>query len=152
MRFINTKIHGVLDYLFGVILLIAPWIFGFSSNITAMWISISCGIGILVYSEITRYELSHWKLMPINVHLWFDGILGLLLLSAPWFFGFAKEVVTPFVLLGMIAIVVPLLSKTHMANEPPSEPEEYNPDHEYEVKYGAKWHAFDSAKSLARAK
>jgi hypothetical protein len=28
MRFIPTSVHGVLDYLIGALLIIAPWLFG----------------------------------------------------------------------------------------------------------------------------
>ena len=30
MRFIPTRIHGVLDYAVGVLLVAAPWLFGFA--------------------------------------------------------------------------------------------------------------------------
>ena len=30
MRFIPTKVHGVLDYLVGAALIVAPWLFGFA--------------------------------------------------------------------------------------------------------------------------
>ena len=36
MRFIPTQIHGGLDYLIGVILIIAPWLFGFADGSAAM--------------------------------------------------------------------------------------------------------------------
>lgn len=37
MRFIPTRIHGILDYVIGVALIAAPWIFGFSDQRAAMW-------------------------------------------------------------------------------------------------------------------
>lgn len=119
MRIITTKIHGILDYLFGILLIISPWAFNFSHNITAQWVAIFCGAGIIIYSIITRYEYSHWKLASLSVHLWFDGLLGVILISAPWFFGFHHEVTTPFVLMGVAAIIVPLLTHTHASIEYP---------------------------------
>lgn len=32
MRFIPTKIHGVLDYIAGLALIAAPWLFGFAGE------------------------------------------------------------------------------------------------------------------------
>jgi len=31
MRFIPTKVHGILDYVVGVALIAAPWLFGFAN-------------------------------------------------------------------------------------------------------------------------
>ncbi len=30
MRFIPTKVHGILDYVVGIALIAAPWLFGFA--------------------------------------------------------------------------------------------------------------------------
>jgi hypothetical protein len=57
MRFIPTKVHGVLDYLVGIILIAAPWIFGFDRGGMETWIPVILGVGALVYSVMTDYEM-----------------------------------------------------------------------------------------------
>lgn len=46
------------------------------------------GISIIVYSLLTRYELSVAKLIPMPVHLGIDAPGGILLIASPWLFGF----------------------------------------------------------------
>jgi SPW repeat len=57
MRFIPTKFHAPLDYIVGVALIAAPWIFQFSENTAASVVPIVLGIGLIAYSLFTDYEL-----------------------------------------------------------------------------------------------
>ena len=59
MRFVPTKLHAPLDYIVGAGLIAAPWIFQFSDLTTVL--SIVLGIGLIVYSLFTNYELGLWK-------------------------------------------------------------------------------------------
>ncbi|MFL6288586.1 MAG: SPW repeat protein, partial [Actinomycetes bacterium] len=40
LHFIQTRVHGPLDYLVGIVLIVAPWIFGFSDVDSAKWTAI----------------------------------------------------------------------------------------------------------------
>ena len=88
MRFIPTKVHGVLDYLVAIALILAPWIFGFA-NIggAAVIIPIVLGVGLIVYSLFTRYELGAFKLIAMPIHLVFDIVASLFLIASPFIFG-----------------------------------------------------------------
>ena len=68
MRFIPTKFHAPLDYIVGVALIAAPWIFQFSEHTAATVVSIVLGIGLIAYSLFTNYELGVWKVAPMAVH------------------------------------------------------------------------------------
>ncbi len=57
MRFIETKTHGYLDYLVGVLLLLAPAIFGLDMSSPAGMIPMILGALTIVYSLMTSYEL-----------------------------------------------------------------------------------------------
>ena len=48
MRFIPTRIHGFLDYIVGVALIAAPWIFQFSDNTAATAVAIVLGVGLIL--------------------------------------------------------------------------------------------------------
>ncbi len=37
MRFLPTRVHGVIDYLWGVALIATPWLFGFANGGAAQW-------------------------------------------------------------------------------------------------------------------
>jgi len=114
MRFIPTKFHAPLDYIVGVALIAAPWIFQFSSHTTPTVISIVLGIGLIAYSLFTNYELGVWKVAPMAVHNLIDIAAGIVLATSPWVFGFADEsanVWVPFVVVGVAAIFLGLTTK-----------------------------------------
>jgi len=114
MRFIPTKFHAPLDYIVGALLIAAPWIFQFSDVTAAAVVSIVLGIGLIVYSLFTDYELGVWKVAPMAVHNLIDIAAGALLASSPWIFGFADEtanVWVPHLVVGLAAIFLGLTTK-----------------------------------------
>ena len=114
MRFIPTKFHAPLDYIVGVALIAAPWIFQFSEHRAATVVPIVLGIGLIAYSLFTDYELGVWKVAPMAVHNLIDIVAGTLLLLSPWLFGFADEstnVWAPHVIVGAAAIFLGLTTK-----------------------------------------
>ncbi|MCT1476426.1 SPW repeat protein [Microbacterium sp. p3-SID336] len=115
MRFIPTKVHGVLDYVVGVALIAAPWLFGFAGmGGAAVIIPIVLGVGLIVYSLFTKYEWGPFGVIPMPVHLVFDIVASLFLALSPWIFGFANQapnVWLPHVIVGAAVIVVVLFSQ-----------------------------------------
>ena len=116
MRFINTKIHGTLDYLMGILLIVAPWLFGFADGGAAQWVPIILGLGTLLYSLITDYELGLLKVVSMKAHLMIDLLAGIFLAASPWIFGFADEVYLPHLILGLVEICTSLMTKQHPSN------------------------------------
>ena len=111
MRFIPTKFHAPLDYIVGVALIAAPWIFQFSDVTAATVVSIVLGIGLIAYSLFTNYELGVWKVAPMAVHNLIDVVAGGVLAASPWLFGFADEpanVWVPHVVVGLAAVFLGL--------------------------------------------
>jgi SPW repeat len=114
MRFIPTKFHAPLDYIVGVALIAAPWIFQFSEHTAATVVPVVLGIGLIAYSLLTDYELGVWKVAPMAVHNLIDVVAGALLAASPWLFGFADEtanVWVPQVVVGLAAIFLGLTTK-----------------------------------------
>lgn len=119
MRFIPTKVHGVLDYLVAAALILAPFIFGFSDlGGPAVIIPIVLGVGLIVYSLFTRYELGAFKVIGMPVHLVFDVVASLFLIASPFLFGFADEAPNawvPHIVVGVAVIIVVIFSKPQPA-------------------------------------
>lgn len=113
MKVIDTRTHGVIDYLTGALLLVAPYLFGFADGSIAQWLPQVLGAMIIVMSLITDYELSVAKVIPLGVHLGVDLAGGMLLAISPWLFGFADLVWLPHLVIGLMEIVVPLVTKRH---------------------------------------
>ncbi|RXK86395.1 SPW repeat domain-containing protein [Filimonas effusa] len=127
MRFIPTKIHGILDYIMGVIL-VTPWI-SYYEGVPKLLPSLA-GLFILVYSLITDYELGFVKLISMKTHLVFDFIIGALLIVSPWLFNFSDALIAPFVIAGSVTLVVTLLTKP----KPSDKPTEAQANHSREMK------------------
>jgi hypothetical protein len=110
MRFLSTKTHGVIDYLVGLLLIAAPWIFGFARGGIETWIFIICGAGALMYSLITNYEMGAVKMIPMPVHLLLDAMSGIVLAVSPWLFGFSDFVYLPHLIFGLFEVGASLIT------------------------------------------
>jgi hypothetical protein len=110
MKLIPTRVHGVLDYLVGLLLIAAPFVLGFADNTAAMWVPIILGAGTILYSLMTDYELGAFRVLSMPTHLIIDLVAGIFLAASPWLFGFADRVYLPHLVVGLLEIVVVILS------------------------------------------
>jgi SPW repeat len=117
MRFIPTKVHGVMDYLVGILLIASPWLFGFDRGRMETWIPVILGAGALVYSVMTDYEMGLSKGLSMRTHLTMDLISGILLAASPWIFGFADYVYMPHLILGILEIGTSLMTKRNPSHQ-----------------------------------
>ena len=106
MRFIPTRVHGVLDYLTAGVLIAAPSVLNFRHHGMQRWLPVALGVGTIGYSLLTDYELGLFKVIPMPMHLALDAANGALLAASPWLFGFAEETATPHLALGLFEIAV----------------------------------------------
>lgn len=111
MKIIDTKIHGILDYAVGVLLMMLPWLCDFDQTGAETWVPVLLGVITIVYSLFTDYELGIRRVLPLPTHLFLDILNGLLLAASPWLFGFSEYVYLPHLVLGITEIVVVILSK-----------------------------------------
>lgn len=112
MRFLPTQAHGYVDYIVGVVLIIAPWLLGFAAGGAETWVPVILGLALIVYSLLSDYELGAAKVIPANVHLGMDVVLGIILAVSPWLFGFAALVWAPHLIVGLVMIAVGVLTET----------------------------------------
>ena len=89
MKIIGTKTHGYLDYIVGLLLIAAPWIFNFDRGGAETWVPVAVGVGTIVYSLLTDYELGLSRTISMKTHLMLDMVGGLFLAVSPWLFRFA---------------------------------------------------------------
>jgi len=112
MKPISTRVHGVIDYVVGGLLILAPWILGFARGGAETWIPVLLGAGIIVYSLLTDYEDGAVGLIPMTGHLVLDAVGGAFLAASPWIFGYADYIWWPHVLVGVAEIGVAALTQT----------------------------------------
>lgn len=112
MRFIPTLMHGVMDYMVGLLLLIAPWLFDFQNDGAQTIVPMVLGGAALLYSIMTNYELGMIRVLPMRVHLTMDLLSGILLAASPWIWGFNQTVYLPHLILGIFEILASITTST----------------------------------------
>lgn len=106
MRLISIKLHSILDYLFGIFLILSPWIFMFNKDIFEAGSPIIIGVCLLAYNLFTDYNYSLAKLIPFRYHLILDMAFGLVLGISPWILHFSDIVYIPHVFFGAVLILL----------------------------------------------
>ena len=116
MKMISTFIHGVLDYVVGIALLLAPNLFGFAEvGGAAVLVPRIVGMLILGQALMTAYELGLLKLLAVKAHLMNDYVVGIFLAASPWIFGFshrATNVWLPHLLVGLVILGTTVMTET----------------------------------------
>jgi hypothetical protein len=115
MRVIPVNVHNIIDYIYGVLIIAAPWLFNFARGGAETYVPVAAGLLILLMSLITNYKYSLAKVIAYNMHLRLDIVIGLFLIASPWIFGFYDYVYIPHLVFGIIAVVTSLMSKKHVS-------------------------------------
>lgn len=110
MRLIPTRLHGLLDDVIGLTLLLAPWALGFARDGPETWVPVLVGAGIIGGSHFTDYEWGAMPVIPMSTHLLLEFGSGVLLAASPWLLDFAEEVWLPHVIGGIAQAGVALLT------------------------------------------
>ena len=110
MKVIPTKVHGVLDYLVGILLIASPWLFNFARGGAETWVPVVLGAGAIIYSLITNYELGAAKVISMRTHLGLDMASGAFLALSPWIFGFNEFVYLPHLILGLGEVAAAMMT------------------------------------------
>lgn len=112
MRALSTRIHGILDYGMGLLLIALPWVLGFARGGAETWVPVAAGGAVIAYSLLTDYEFGVVRRIQMPVHLWLDVIGGVLLAVSPWLLEFDDHVWMPHVILGIVEIGAAAISNT----------------------------------------
>ena len=84
---ISTRLHGVLDYLTGSMLVAAPLVVGLDFRSAAGRALCISGAAHAGYSALTDYELGAVRLLPMRAHLALDAAGAVALATSPWMLG-----------------------------------------------------------------
>lgn len=107
-----TRIHGIVDYVYGVALIVAPYLAGFADHGPAQWTAMGVGAATLLMALVTNNEVSLARVVPMPVHLASDAAAGLFLAASPWLFDFSSQTYGVHVGFGVVAIITTLISRT----------------------------------------
>ena len=111
MKVINTRLHGILDYLSAFILLM-PWFSNFYTGGDDTRILAALGGITILVSLVTDYEWGLVKFLPMGGHLVCDVLSALFLIAMPWLFPVYHYNFYWPVILGAGELLVVLLSSS----------------------------------------
>lgn len=120
MRILSSKVHTIIGLLVGVVLLLAPTLFGFTDSATASMVATYVGIFIIISELVTTSRMSPLKLVPMRVHLVIDYLTGIFLALSPWLFGFSSAPANawvPHVVVGILVVGYALLTSPAVESE-----------------------------------
>jgi hypothetical protein len=116
----SLKTHNILDYVAGVFLILAPFLFGFGDLEVARSAVMMSGFALILYSLFTNYYYSLMRVIPLGVHMALDAANGVFLITAPWIFQY-RAFLTPtqeylhYVLgIGVLGLVAVTREKTEV--------------------------------------
>lgn len=100
-------LHGAIEYAAAVLLIAAPFLFGFEAS-AAIAVAIVAGIVVLVVAAMTDGPTSLVNSIPLAVHLLLDYALAAALLASPFLFGFSDESAPTafFIVLGVAHLLI----------------------------------------------
>ena len=104
---ISRFTHGVIEYSVGVLLIAAPFLFGFKDG-AATAVAIIAGVVALVIAASTEGASSMIESIPISVHVLLDFAFAGVLLASPFLFAFTDESAPTafFIVLGVAHLLV----------------------------------------------
>jgi hypothetical protein len=89
--FLPLRIHAAIEPLIGIVLIAAPWIFGFSDTNDAKVLCIVLGILVILGGAMTDWRVSLARVIPLRAHLMWDLLIALVLIVAPFVLGYSDQ-------------------------------------------------------------
>ena len=116
---IPLRVHAMFEPLVAIVLIAAPWIFGFDDVSSATAVSIAVGAIMLISGMSTRWRLSLVKLIPLRTHFLTDLALGAVLIVAPFVFGDSDrgDATRFLVIMGILELVTALGTRWDLREE-----------------------------------
>jgi hypothetical protein len=88
---IPLNAHAALEPLIAIVIIAAPWIFGFSDADDAKAVCIAVGVIMLIAGSMTDWRLSLARVIPLRVHMMTDLLLAAVLILSPFVLGFSDN-------------------------------------------------------------
>ena len=105
---IPKVVHGVIEYLLGILFLAAPILFDFYSA-TATGVSLTVGVLVLITTAVTAdLPTSLVGQLALTAHVTVDFVLAIFLVAAPFLLGFSDESAPRnfFMILGVVLLLM----------------------------------------------
>jgi hypothetical protein len=109
---IPAFVHGLLDYVVGALLVAAPFLLAFDSD-AATAVAIVAGVIVLIVAASTAMSTGLIKSIPVHAHVILDYVLAVLLIAAPFLFGFTDDggATGFFIVLGIVYLLMTIATR-----------------------------------------
>src|SRR3954452_11748256 len=88
---ISPNPHAMIEPIMALLIIVSPWLFGFSDVSDAKTICIIVGAVMLVAGSMTDWRYSLANVIPLRMHFMTDLLLAAVLILSPFVFGFSDE-------------------------------------------------------------
>ena len=111
-------VHGAIEYVAGVLFIVAPFLLSFDSG-AATALSIIVGVAVLAVAAATEGPTSLVNQIPTAAHVALDYVLAVLLIAAPFLAGFSdeSEPTAFFIVLGVAHLLITIGTRFRSAAE-----------------------------------
>jgi len=110
MDWFTPRLHGAIDYAFGLALIALPFAFEIDPGDIADLLLIGFGVAMIAFTALTRHDLAPIRRVPMVTHLCIELGAGVLLFCCPWIFGFNERVLLPYLGFGFAIVWVAFLT------------------------------------------
>lgn len=116
---VSLRTHAAVEPLAALLLIAAPWIFGFSEISDATTISVVLGVLVLLTALMTRWRMALVRVLSLSAHRAADISVGLFAIASPFLFGFSDQGgPTRFlIIMGVAELAVALLTRWDTGDE-----------------------------------
>jgi hypothetical protein len=99
--------HGALEYVVGVLFIVAPFLFGFDAT-AATAASVVIGLVLLSFTACSDLPTGLVRSITPGVHLTIDVVLAVLMVALPFVLGFTDEAAPTawFIAIGVLHLLV----------------------------------------------
>jgi hypothetical protein len=111
-QFVPTRVHGIFDYLWSILLASTPWLLGYARGGPETWVPAGFAAGAVIYSLLTNYELGVARVFSMRVHLFLDVVGGILLAVSPWLLDLKNPARMVHLGFGLFSILAGLTTET----------------------------------------
>lgn len=115
---ITALAHGAVEYLAGVLLILAPLLIDFDST-SATALALVFGVAVLVLASVSQMPTGLVPQVPVSAHMVLDFVAAGLFIASPFVFGFADQTAptTLFILLGIAHLLITIGTRFAPAGE-----------------------------------
>jgi hypothetical protein len=116
---VPALVHGVLEYVVGVLFVAAPFLFGFTASAAPTAAAIVIGLLLLAFTATSALPTGLVRSITTGVHVTVDLVLAVLLVALPFLLGFADEGAPTalFIVVGVLHLLMTIATRFSPSND-----------------------------------